>query len=350
MAFSDAILGGLATCLILASLGAWALAIRRLRAGQCLIPFEPRRPVPWGFIDLTIALCLMAMLQLAARWLLERGGGIPAASPLVELPTAQQSTLVLASGCVSLGAAVLSLLAILIRTPTRLRDAGWDSQAVRQDLRLGTVAFVMLAPIAYGIQFSLAPWFESRHPLIQMIEEAPGWHLLAASVFSAVLVAPIVEEYLYRVLLQGWLEKLAVLSDSSRLFAGDPVVDMHGDETWHQPRSGPAGVQHADSGAPREANPYRSPVGMLVPPNDQELVGTGGPCAWWPVAVSALIFALLHWSNGPDWVALFVFALGLGYLYRQSHRVLPSIVAHLLLNACSMCALLIQVLNQPIMH
>jgi membrane protease YdiL (CAAX protease family) len=34
-----------------------------------------------------------------------------------------------------------------------------------------------------------------------------------------------------------------------------------------------------------------------------------------------------------------LFAVGLGYLYRQTHRILPSVVVHLLLNACSLAAL-----------
>ena len=58
---------------------------------------------------------------------------------------------------------------------------------------------------------------------------------------------------------------------------------------------------------------------------------------------SALIFAVLHLSHGPDWVPLFVLALGLGYVYRQTHRILPCIVVHFLLNACSMGMFLVDV-------
>ena len=43
-----------------------------------------------------------------------------------------------------------------------------------------------------------------------------------------------------------------------------------------------------------------------------------------------------HASNGPDPVPLFVLALGLGYLYQTTQRILPSIVVHFLLNGTTL--------------
>jgi membrane protease YdiL (CAAX protease family) len=59
----------------------------------------------------------------------------------------------------------------------------------------------------------------------------------------------------------------------------------------------------------------------------------------WPIFVSAAIFALMHAGNGPDPIPLFFLALGLGYLYRQTHRITPSMTVHFLLNAASMTLL-----------
>ena len=56
----------------------------------------------------------------------------------------------------------------------------------------------------------------------------------------------------------------------------------------------------------------------------------------WPVAFSAAIFALLHAGHGPAWIPLFPFALGLGYLYQRTGRLLPSVTLHFLLNATTM--------------
>jgi membrane protease YdiL (CAAX protease family) len=53
----------------------------------------------------------------------------------------------------------------------------------------------------------------------------------------------------------------------------------------------------------------------------------------------------MHASHGPDPVPLFVLALGLGYLYQRTHRLLPCVVVHLLLNLCSLGALVIEIVS-----
>jgi membrane protease YdiL (CAAX protease family) len=55
--------------------------------------------------------------------------------------------------------------------------------------------------------------------------------------------------------------------------------------------------------------------------------------------ISAAIFALLHIGHGADWIPLFPFALGLGYLYYRTGRLLPSVTVHILLNGTSMLLL-----------
>jgi membrane protease YdiL (CAAX protease family) len=57
------------------------------------------------------------------------------------------------------------------------------------------------------------------------------------------------------------------------------------------------------------------------------------------IVLSSLVFALMHVSHGPDVVPLFFFALALGYLYQQTHRVWPSLVVHICLNACTLAML-----------
>jgi len=68
-----------------------------------------------------------------------------------------------------------------------------------------------------------------------------------------------------------------------------------------------------------------------------------GPAAWLPIAVSSAIFALLHYSHGPDWIPLLLLAGGMGYLYQRTHRLLPSLVVHSLLNSLSMWGLWVAV-------
>jgi membrane protease YdiL (CAAX protease family) len=55
----------------------------------------------------------------------------------------------------------------------------------------------------------------------------------------------------------------------------------------------------------------------------------------------------MHWSHGPDWIPLTVLAFGLGYLYQRTHRILPSLVVHLLLNSFTLLALTLEVFLKP---
>jgi membrane protease YdiL (CAAX protease family) len=69
-------------------------------------------------------------------------------------------------------------------------------------------------------------------------------------------------------------------------------------------------------------------------------VGWGGlPLGSVPILISSLFFALMHLGHGAAPVPLFFYALALGYLYNRTHRIAPSIVAHLALNSTSMAML-----------
>ena len=70
--------------------------------------------------------------------------------------------------------------------------------------------------------------------------------------------------------------------------------------------------------------------------------GSKDSCRFWPVQ----LLRRTHYSHGPDWIPLFFLALGLGYLYRQTHRLLPCITVHFLLNSCSMGGFLVSLLSK----
>ncbi|MEO0530903.1 MAG: CPBP family intramembrane glutamic endopeptidase [Planctomycetota bacterium] len=63
-----------------------------------------------------------------------------------------------------------------------------------------------------------------------------------------------------------------------------------------------------------------------------------GRRACWPIAVSSTVFAMAHVGQGWAPVPLFVVAIVLGYLYRQTHRIMPIIVMHMAFNALSLAA------------
>src|SRR5262249_19627401 len=98
-----------------------------------------------------------------------------------------------------------------------------------------------------------------------------------------------------------------------------------------------------------DTNPYGSPQvadpsteRLLTEPSDEQ-PELHGPAAWLPIAVSSAIFALLHYSHRPDWIPLLFLAAGMGYLYQRTHRILPSLIVHALLNSLSMWGLWVAV-------
>ena len=117
-------------------------------------------------------------------------------------------------------------------------------------------------------------------------------------------------------LLQGWLERAAGGgSDPSQLLFGGVAAESQLDS--------PAMSRDVESFAQTEVgNPNLAP-------------------RRWPIFVSAAIFAAMHLSHGPDPVPLFVLALGLGYVYQRTHRLLPCIVIHFLLNGWTMATMLV---------
>jgi membrane protease YdiL (CAAX protease family) len=112
------------------------------------------------------------------------------------------------------------------------------------------------------------------------------------------VAAPIAEEFFFRVLLQGWLEK--------RWPVDNPADDS------------------ADSQATRTVR-------------------------WTPILISAAVFALLHLGRSTedmrtDPIPLFVLAMMLGWVYQRTHRIWPSVVVHVCLNGLSTLALAADVL------
>ncbi len=268
------------------AIGTWPVVYRRWRSGQELVAYEPRRFVPWGGVEvLLIVIGYFVVQAVVIQWF------VTDRHQLLEiLWGVTTSNLVTAAGVVLI---------------TGLRGAGADDlgmslHELTGDIKLGAVGFALVAPLVYAIQAVLTQWFEGKHPVVELLENMRDPTTLVGVGLSVVVVAPVVEELLFRVVLQGWFEK--VLSTS-----------------W------------------REVAANRSDIADTVPAEIVEPFAN----RFLPIVISAIIFAAMHWrDDSADPVPLFFLALVLGYLYRQTHRIWPSIVLHALLNATSLLALL----------
>ncbi|MDA7980681.1 MAG: CPBP family intramembrane metalloprotease [Pirellulales bacterium] len=152
-------------------------------------------------------------------------------------------------------------------------DLGLTARFFDRDVITGVLTFgIILIPIgALNVVLSLIVDPKSEHPILDMLKNADTpWHVWGTSILAAVIIAPLVEEFLFRGIFQGYLE---------RRF---------------------------------------------------------GQQSWLPIVISSVFFATVHFNgDSPAPIPLFFFALGLGYLYRQTHRLWPCIVLHFCLNALS---------------
>jgi membrane protease YdiL (CAAX protease family) len=260
--------------LALASLLAWAWAIGKVRRREPPLAYEGRKPVPWTGADVAIVfLALYGVFLLCQGLLLQlsdaRGGAGGKVSDALQARF-------FAGQSISELTVMLLAIGLLMRRQRGAdwKDLGFDLRHFGRDLAAGVVGFVLIAaPI--NVLYALLEKKE-LHPLIELTMRQPS--LLWLIGVCAVLVAPLVEEFFFRVVLQGWLE----------------------------------GRQRA---VPREDRLFPwMPTGMM------------------PILISSVLFAGAHAGQWPAPIPLFFLALVLGYLYHQTHRLLPSLVVHMLLN------------------
>jgi membrane protease YdiL (CAAX protease family) len=349
--FVLSVAGLLVMTILMAGIVCWSLAAMKIVRRQPLVAWSPRRAVPWGFIDLVAVVVVYGVALVGAQLALAALGWLPDVRDEAQLTLADKGMLVWVNIAMSLGLLVFALPLIALHTGGTRRDFGIAWGELLADLKLGVIGFVMLAPPVYAIQGVLVYfWKPSKHPLMEMFKSSPDASFFAVLLIAAAVVAPIFEELVFRVLLQGFLEKVAG-------FRGN-VIELligrlpHGMQPSVAPLAvtGPTMALHSSE---ELGNPFLSPAIVaevsitadLV--NDNEQAELRGLAAWLPIGAASLIFALMHYTHGPDWVALTLLAGGMGYLYQRTHRLVPSLVVHTLLNSLSMLGLWIQVYVLP---
>ncbi|NBX29812.1 CPBP family intramembrane metalloprotease [bacterium] len=172
---------------------AWVATLvwARWRRGERLVAWRPHDPVPWTGAD--VATVLLA-------YLLAAGLG----QELVGEPASIVRRLAVNSG--ALAAAVAFGVAAL-----RARGATWDAVGFRgrwpDDFRLAAAALGLLVAPLLGLAGLLDRLVPYRHPLVDLLAERRDPIALAVVIGSAVVAAPVAEEFFFRRVLQGWLER-----------------------------------------------------------------------------------------------------------------------------------------------
>lgn len=310
-------LGLLVLAIFLACLAGWTLLALKWRDGIVEpIPFEPRRIVPWDGPSTLLIVALYLGGQLAAQIAATRQFQVATRRALTVEAGNDPEFLVHAFSAHVVFNGLLLLIGLgwlAIRNRATLADVGFSMRHVFYDVALGIGAFLLIVPPVLLLQ-ALMSWIfsPSSHPMLQSLRQSHSPELVFWSVMAAVVAAPVVEEFFFRVVLQGWFERLSASQSSSPVVVDAPV----------------AAADVASPPAAAEASVSETTATEVVEPSSPRP-------GFAPIVLSSVLFALAHVGNGPDPIALFFLALGLGYLYRQTHRIWPGIVLHFLLNGFS---------------
>jgi membrane protease YdiL (CAAX protease family) len=327
---NDPLLGAVLFAVLGASVSTWVALIVRWRQGKPALQFEPRRPVPWGLLVAMLAVVYVAITLLT-----------PSDADPAPLPPEGANPLEISQHLIAfilfqsaVIAAVLCIVAIVYRAD--LRDFGLPEYAdgLARDIRIGIVAcLAVLAPV-YGVQLLMIYLFgPSVHPLVKMVTSgAPNAGVVFLASVAAVIVAPVSEEILFRLLLQGWLEKLEDRRTTQHEALQNDEARMTNDECETSADSSFV-IRHSSSEEPTVPTDLTPSAELLR----RGLLGL--PHGWFPIIISSLLFAIAHSGYGPDPVAIFCLAIFLGYVYQRTHRIVPCIVAHALFNSLAMLIL-----------
>ena len=294
---------GAAAAIAVSSL-VWIAIGRRILRGNPLVPYEGRRPVPWKTIDVAVIFGLYFLPMLV-------------------------------------GLAVFAFQA----------PSGGESAGVAE------ISQPVTTEAADGEEV------DTQHSAIDLLRQDGTVLTWVLCVLAAVVVAPVAEEFLFRFVLQGWLEavehrrrrpgmrRLArgarPIMISSLLFAAthfrlaEPAADPDRLRMAFVIQMGWSLLAVAYAVAwLRFRTPDLTAADLGIDPGKTKSDIGLGLAAFLAVAcpIYLLQFVLTSlWPNiVPDPIPLFFFALVLGFLYYRTHRLLPSIVLHMALNGATL--------------
>jgi membrane protease YdiL (CAAX protease family) len=212
---------------------------------------------------------------------------------------------------VSIGAA-LTIAAMMflahVHFPRGLKGFGLNIKTIVKDFFMGFVNLLTAWPImmaAITITVFVAKLISGQeyqmqqHQQLELITEYPQLPLRIMIVFVAVVIAPVLEEMLFRGFVQTTIRS---------------ILDL----------------RFSNFDCRFETDNQQSAIG-----NRQSMT------AWPAIAASSVFFAIMH-ANPGHWPALFVLGVCLGYSYEKSGSLLRPIFIHLFFNASSVAIALNQ--------
>lgn len=229
---------------------------------------------------------------------------------------------------------------------------GLTLHRVGPNVSVGVMGWLIVSPLLYALNVLVMlcllrlPGLEpERHPLEQMLRDHPLFADWFVVFFSAVLGAPILEELVFRGVLQAWLIQRRWGSDAAMAAALAFALLARSEKlqtAWFKVQLDRDWV--STGGLLYELGPAFF-VALMVP---GYLWVEWAAWRWlpWPNAArtiyaTALLFGAVHSFAWPTPIPLFVLGLVLGWLAYRTQSLVPSITLHALFNLVACTTLLV---------
>jgi membrane protease YdiL (CAAX protease family) len=302
---------------VLAVLGGVVVALLcRKLPSRPILPLQKPGPVPWGGAEVFLSFFSFLLWSLVFQWLVGKVAGLLVA--VLAFPFVLGTIGVL-----------LSVAHVVHDYPIRRTLHRFFVRCFRANVRAGYRVWLIVSPVVllvntatvlvYVVLSGEAP---REHPLVRALHQEPGRLQWVLVLFNAVVVAPILEEVLFRGVLLPWMSR------------GGRAIDVV------------AVVAVLVSATDVQGQGLAAPIFVtaLLPvyfaADRWTLRWLPRPAAGRAVVGSAILFAAFHSTNWPAPVPLFLLGLALGYLAYRTQSLVGPIFVHALFNGVA-CVLLL---------
>jgi uncharacterized protein len=217
--------GNLARLLMGSSAVLWVVIVSRLARRVPVVPLVPREPAPWHPFAVAFAMPVTILVQLVVQ--------------SANLPTEPPTVAYVRSACLAMMLQSFVLMGLLaVWTEIRGVDFGLNPPRLRDDLRYGALGFLAswMPVVLVNVAIEELGWRSpgAEHSFLKILKDDLGNEVLVWIVLAVVVCAPLAEELLYRVVIQGWLES-RLSPRSAILFVGVLFAAVHSNDKDGRP-------------------------------------------------------------------------------------------------------------------
>jgi membrane protease YdiL (CAAX protease family) len=222
-----------------------------------------------------------------------------------------------------------------------LADLGLHCKEWPRQMGIGVRAAMLMTPPVCAIQFlAVRIWRSQTHPVEQMVLEklTPGVAILA--VLSTMVLAPLIEELLFRGILQRWLGRF--------------VEDRPLPTTTIQENGWSATLESKNESFLWDSE-YAPPKSTAIGPVSEILLNghqlaeqPSSRSSNLPILLTSIFFAAMHLPQWPAPIAIFLLSMALGTVYQRTGSLLASVTMHATFNGINTLLLLLVAIGQHV--